>query len=942
MPKYWALGVAFATAIGFSSAGRSATIPDEYAKKIASHSELGMLSGEFAGDRIDLGSGSLEIELTDIDLPGNNALPVRVGRYFQPAYVNFGGHFGNWRMDLPSVHGTFADVIMGGWKVESTTGIGYTSNRCSSFGRPPDGFSRMPTKSDVIWGADDYWHGTFFYVPGSGDQELLNFWAGTHAPNDGHAYSAMTKAGAVARCVALAPTSDASIDGEGFEMVTPDGTVYTLNQMVKRYVPVLGKGSDALPRADFFLYPTRVADRFGNTVTYTWSTTNPWQLLSIVASDGRRLDFAYDTAEVPRVVSVTDGSRTWNYAYASSTDFSPTATDTLTLPDGRAWSFRVAALAHMSVSAGTAHCNGISGITQRTTYDDGSGRTPSVGSITGPSGATVTFSMIKILLGRSRVGYNCVTESPDEDSTKARPDNPYLFYTAAVVGKTITGPGLSSGGLRWSYSYGPTNNCWDGIDGWPNQELYGISCTNSPGRERAVLETDPTGAVTRYTFGNQANVDEGMLHTTEYGWNGSTALRTVHIDYGAAGAAPYGAFDGWSLRGSGDPALTSRNQPQRKVTTTQQGATFTWEVASTCSGLPFCFDAYARPTSVVRAGINSAPQVESTLYDDDTVHWVLGQVAQRTIDGLVAERTAFDANHMPWKTYAFGKLKNTFTYNTDGTIATVADGNSNVTTYSSWKRGIPQSVHFPATPESTSGATRTAVVSDQGWITSVTDENGFATGYTYDAMGRITQVTYPAGDSVAWAPTTSSFAPVGSVENGIAAGHWKQTVHTGNAYKVTLFDALWRPVLTREYDAANVAGTDRYVATAYDKAGRVADVSYPLGAAASALALTSAATWQLGGARPAGVRTGYDAIGRPTIVQQDSELGVLTTETQYLSGFMRRTTDARGNATTEQFMARGTPTFDSPVRIDAPESQVTLIGRDTFGKPTTITRGAGL
>jgi YD repeat-containing protein len=565
-----------------------------------------------------------------------------------------------------------------------------------------------------------------------------------------------------------------------------------------------------------------------------------------------------------------------------------------------------------------------------------------VGSITGPSGATVTFSMAKILLGRSRVGFNCITESPSEDSTQARPDDPYLFYTGAVVGKTITGPGLPSGGLHWSYSYGPTNNCWDGIDGWPNQALYGISCTNSPGRERNVLETDPTGAVTRYTFGNQANVDEGMLFKTEYGWNGSTALRTVQIDYGAAASEPYGSFDGWSLRGNGDPALTSRKQPQRKITTTQQGATFTWEVAANCSGMPYCFDAYARPTKLVRTGVNSAPQSESIRYSDDTAHWVLGQVTQRTVDGLVAEQTLYDADRLPWKTYAFGKLRNVFTYRADGTVATVQDGKGNTTTYSSWKRGIPQSVRFPATSESPSGATRSAVVSNEGWITSVTDENGFVTAYAYDPMGRITQVTYPAGDSVAWAPTTSVFGPVGTAENGIAAGHWKQTVSTGNARKVTLFDALWRPVLVREYDAADVAETDHYVATAYDNAGRVADTSFPLGTAASALTLGSNARWLLGGTRPVGVRTTYDALGRPTAVQQDSELGVLTTTTAYLTNFARRVTDARGKVTTERFMAREAPSFERPLRIDAPEGQVTLIGRDTFGKPTTITRGAGL
>jgi YD repeat-containing protein len=348
--------------------------------------------------------------------------------------------------------------------------------------------------------------------------------------------------------------------------------------------------------------------------------------------------------------------------------------------------------------------------------------------------------------------------------------------------------------------------------------------------------------------------------------------------------------------------------------------------------MPYCFDTYARPTNVVRTGINTPvpTQTEAIAYDDDTTHWVLGQVAQHTVSGLVAAKTTFNSSHLPWKTYAFGKLSNVFTYNTDGTMATVQDGNGNTTTYSSWKRGIPRSVQFA------DGTTRTAVVADEGWIDSVTDANGFTTAYDYDAMGRITTVTYPVGDSVAWAPTTSTFAPVATTENGIAAGHWKQTVSTGNARKITLFDALWRPVLVREYDAGDVAGTDRYVTTAYDKAGRVADASYPF---AGVPTMTSSGTWLLGSARPDGVRTSYDAIGRPTAVQQDSELGVLTTATEYLTGFQRRGTDAVGHATTEQFMAWDTPSFDWPVQIDAPENQRTVIVRDVFGKPATITRG---
>jgi YD repeat-containing protein len=894
------------------------TIPQEYNKRIASHSEVGTLTGDFAGDRVDLSTGSLEITQTDIDIPGNDALPVRIARQFQPADQYFGGHFGYWRLDLPNVHGTFGDDPLFGWPAA----------RCTSYGKPPGGIRRKPT-SDVIWEADDYWHGTFFHLPGSGDQELLQFWASTHAPVDGHSYHAMTKAGAVARCVALASTSDASVTGEGFEVVAPDGVVYTLNQAVKRYRGALGKGSDAMPRSDYFLYPTQVADRFGNTVTYTWSSTNPWQLLGIVASDGRQLDITYEASDSNRITSITNGTRTWRYAY--STDV-----DTLTLPDNRVWSFRVADLAKMTLGASGVHCSGLNGVSERTTWEDGSSGTPTVGSITGPSGATVTFKMKSILLGRSHVVFNCVNDEPDGDPFQARPDDPYLFATAAVVAKSIAGPGLPAGGLNWNYSYGPTNNCWDGLA--TTDSINGISCAQDPSPgTRSVLVTAPDTTVTRYTFGNQANLDEGRLQKTEYGWDGAQAKRTVEIEYGAAGAAPYGSYDGWSPRGFGDFARTSMVTPQKKITTTLDGVAFVWQVATGCGGNPFCFDTYARPTSVLRSGINTptTTQSETIAYDDDTTHWVLGQVAQRTIAGKIAAKTTFDASHRPWKLYAFGKLQQTFTYNTDGTIATVVDGNGNTTTYTDWYRGVPKTVRFPVTAESPSGATRTAAVDTNGWITSVKDEAGYSTGYTYDKMGRITKVTYPINDNPLWLVTTTAFVPVATAENGVAGGHWRQTITTGTDVKVTLFDALWRPVLVHESDTAT-SGTDRWVATAYDSAGRVADASYPL---ATAPTMQTDGTWKFGTTRPNGVQTAYDALGRPTSVTQDSELGPLTVQTEYLTRFQRRVTDARLNATTEQFMAWDTPTFDWPVQVDAPEGQSTTIVRDTFGKPTAISRG---
>jgi hypothetical protein len=197
-------------------------------------------------------------------------------------------------------------------------------------------------------------------------------------------------------------------------------------------------------------------------------------------------------------------------------------------------------------------------------------------------------------------------------------------------------------------------------------------------------------------------------------------------------------------------------------------------------------------------------------------------------------------------------------------------------------------------------------------------------------MGRLTRITYPADDVRSWHDTTQGFVRVGTAEYGIAAGHWRQTVATGYRRTVTYYDALWRPVLTREYDTSDEAGTKRFVATSYDPAGNVSDSAYPVAAAP----VMAGGAWSL-----PGVHSTFDALGRVTTVTQDSELGPLTTTTQYLTGFQRRTIDPRNNSTTEQFVAYDQPSFEQPTQIDAPEATRTTITRDVFGKPTAIARG---
>ena len=336
-------------------------------------------------------------------------------------------------------------------------------------------------------------------------------------------------------------------------------------------------------------------------------------------------------------------------------------------------------------------------------------------------------------------------------------------------------------------------------------------------------------------------------------------------------------------------------------------------------------------------------QTETITYHDNTTKWVLGQVAQRTVNGIVTSSATFDpATAQQLTSSVFGRLQQTLTYNADGTIPTVKDGNNTVTTLSNWKRGIPQAIKYPATPESPTGATESAVVDDNGWITSVTDENGYKTCYGYDAMGRLSSIIYPSEatigvcDTSTWASTTISFTSGHAAVYGLPAGHWRQMTQTGNARKTVLFDALWRPVVTVHFDAAGGNGTITQSVERYDHEGRVVFASYPQRTLDPAIINTWAdpATFP----NALGTHTEYDALGRVTSVSQDSEQGLLVTLTAYLPGFQTRVTDPKGNQTTTSYRTYDQPTTDWPVLIAHPEGAYTEITRDSFDMPTAITR----
>lgn len=893
------------------------------------------------GDQTSFYTGSTEFTVTDVSLPGTGLIPVRLGRRYlvEDKLGVYGGvnakppayQFGDWQLDIPHLHGVFARQW--GW-ISSYENI---QQRCTNVNNPNAAAPPGVITQNTAFAASEFWHGNQLYVPGTGNQEMLVVMQDNpHKPTDGGVYRWVTPQQWYFTCLPAMAANNGT-PGEAFLARAPDGTRYWFDWAVAYPAPRITKpygmgpllsavdadtekttlpvtdtevsprayNSAVLNRDEVWIYPTKIQDRFGNWVTFTYDTTVKQRLTQIAASDGRSITLSYNPEG--RVGSVTDGTRTWSYTYAPN----GTQLVSVTLPDISKWEYNLGALAALHPASDLAEptCGGPPSNPTQTARS---------GTITHPSGAIGTFTFKPTLHGRSYVDRNCPGVLT-EDGAVYLAVHPNLFDAISIQSKQIAGPGIPT--YQWNFAYGPPNGSWLQDCG---------ACADI----KTVTVTGPDSEWIRYTFSNKFQAGEGKLLKTETGTGPNGILRTETATYwldpvgqpypDRIGVTPFTRSDRTSEKHA--PLL------QRQIA--QQGATYTW--------LANGFDQFAYPIKATRSSNPGGySRTDIISFHHNTAKWVLGQVASsaNVNANLVESKTDYDTNALPWKTYAFGKLQQTATYNPDGTLLTVMDGNNKPTTFGNWKRGIPQKITFADTKF------RSAVVNNIGGIDSVADENGYKTCYGYDAMGRLAGITYPseavAGlcDTSTWAQTARSFVKSGTAVYGLPAGHWEQTVATGNGRQITYFDALWRPMVVSTYEAGNTTNTLSQTVNRYDAQGRPTFVSYPQRSQDAAVYNT----WANPAVAPnaLGTDTFYDTLGRVTAIKQDSEWGTLTTSKGYLSnadGPYTVITNPRTYQTRTWYQAYDQPNYDTPVEIWHPEATRTVIDRDVFGKPKTLTR----
>ena len=960
---------------------------EEYGKRLRAAQEVTPLKNDAFGDEVSLYNGATTFNNVDISIPAGSQLPVELRRRLEvqdrkkASGDNVRG-FSEWDIDVPYITGTFESNT--GWKVDTVNGY----DRCTSPGKP------VTNVEGIKFGyVDKIWDGNHLHIPGSGDQEMLKDAVDTipdmEASTGAHPW--LTKDFFRIGC-GINVKNPTVTPGEGFVAVSPQGVKYFFDWAIERAAPkvytyssagVQGSMSHYAFRKHVMLLATRVEDRFGHGINYTYSGD---KLTRIQADDGRYVQLTY-SVDGTRIVQADSTVGTWTYAYVQrpmvtnaqgftidpgSVDPNSYSLSGVTQPDGSTWSYSyTGSLKTMKdqeepITLPPQLCQAA-----KEPY-------PNYGNfdltVTAPWGATATYDFEYVRHYRNYIPLSC----PDGNRRHLWPETYAFFDNWTLTDKQITGPGLSP--TTWTYSYGgptdPSNYYESPIDGpWtsayanatyitpamPSADFdvsKAVTVTQCEGALIGRLASCTTGAgnVNVYSFGVQFSRNEGqLLSTSVRELNGTERKRTTNTYIAEADMAsqPFPRNAGTTLLEVVKNPMVNRLRPTRDVSIAQDVTDFALPNFTTHNNT---FDVFATPVSVTKTGVGTnSTCTEATTFEHNLVKWVTGQVKTRSGCDIPVQTDYDPTTALPTRKYSGNVLQSTLAYyatnDTDnlngndhqvGDLMSITDGNGKVTTLDDYYLGLPRKVGFPT------GFGESATVNAKGYITSVTDENGYTTGYGYDAMGRVNLVTPPAGDSVAWAATSVSFAQVpSSTEYGVGPGHWKRTLSKGNYRNVTVYDAMWRPVVSKEWDntsSATIAATQRYSRFDYDADSRKLFAAYPSNVDPDVSPSQP---------KPPGVTMTYDALGRTLTSSAYDEDPVthaptfLVTRNTYLAGFKTRVTNPRQYSTETTFFARGEPSTSSPVQIKgpylpnmtpAPELQTTDILRSITGQTTSVTR----
>jgi YD repeat-containing protein len=720
------------------------------------------------GEHIDPFSGQLQLNYTDLVVPGNGGFDIRINRVYNNPQDNF----------LPY----------------SPYGYGWYMH----FGR-----ISVPDAHEGKVCTQNLWSVSVVDNPSlelsDGSRQLLVL-ADLHSPE------LITKQWWSATCS----------NGNDVIVKSPDGTTYTMD-----YRDYDTEGTK--------IYATRIEDANGSwmTVDYNTNLYGVTYIESLNTSDGRSVAYNYTnlSSDDTRLTSITANGKTWTYDHTYTTNTIPEFAQLtkVTRPDGLSWDY-------------TYHPN----------LNNGDAGSLAVDTVTYPSGGAVDYNY-------GYVNFNYGVQKK----------------TTVVTGKINGGRNIEPG--TWSYTYVPAYNGQYGYD-----ETHMVA----PDHQRIFYHIGYTTSANVWEIGTK-------LYELVYDLQGN---QLEQYDY-TYSSMLLSNENYWHGRDTTRIDTTTQLPLLTKLRHWRQGTSVQTQYSN--------FDTYGKPQSIVETTNYSSAtdRTRTQTYSHSASNWILGLITQEIIDypnnAPVTQwitNNTYDAAGNVLSNDQSGVLT-TYAYTNEGDIETVTDANANVTTFSNYHRGSPQTVSRPE------GVTEFQVVNDDGTLYSSTNGRGYTTLFSWDDLNRLTGINFPVNADVSI-----------SYDNDSA-------VLTRGAYKETRsFDGFWRSLGIKREDTSTTASIE--VTKERDEVGNVTFESYPNSTQGNNMA--------------------YDALRRTTSITFPDQ----TSRTfSYPNGAVVLEVDENGQQTEKLFVSHGSMDDAWLTSIYSPESIGTLIYRDGLGQVYRVFQG---
>jgi len=915
--------------------------PSEFElERMAPRTDLEMLSTNLAGENISLADGGLSFSATDVSIPLNMAINAVVSR----SYDRLSGQndreaaeFGDWKLDLPRIESTY---LKGDGSASYTPNY-YSTRACSEALAPGPIMAALGQNINQ----HEYWNGATLTIPGQGGGKLLNRSTnGLYGTTDNMAIDC----------------GEDSSGNEFFIVKTPNGLTYTLKQRRIIQGDSLVRSNKSVTRKRLLYLVTEIADRFGNKLNYQYQGNGLLQYIKQTPLNGAQETLVTLTYTSNRVTSISSFGKTWRYEYEGKN------LSKAIRPDNKFWHYQFPSFGNYAPDIILNRFNDLAA--KQCDYKLSQGGTGMM-RVTHPYGSVAEFDYALQVHGR--------TEVPAKDMRPISYNTPQPSYninscyaTLSVTNKRLTINNDNT--YTWQYQFSNNGQHWNIVDWNPifwgsnsatadtaylyfnDGDIHGgqkashclsnAECSQVP-RDwdyepfdlRVLTVTEPDNSIIKYYTSKRWDHTDGKVVATQWFDNASSSALRTEIKTFTQGPDKGTSF-------ITDPVTTTN-----LTTVSRQTLALSTVIIENENTYTQSFDSYDDFGALLEShsynSFNNKVRYVQQSYYDDKSNWVLSLPLQSRLstDGDSwksphKEVTYYGENHAykskSYKTMIMGQVvAQNSSYHSDGNLRKIDyTGTGRYELFEDYKRGKARKVTLPCQKvnncNTSNGSTSNTVIAkliinDDGSVDRVTDFKGYATNYDYNSMGWLSKID-PADNK--WSNTNISYDVVNTANDGLPGsgaevGQLKQTISQGNSQKLTYFDGMLRPYLTRTRDTSNSATTS-YQRNEYDFKNRTTFSSF----SDNDIFVTYSN----------GVGSDFDALGRKT--RQTRTTDNTTTEYDYLTNNRVLVKDPKGNITTTTYLAYGSPSQLKATNISTPKG-ATTINYNLFDQVETISQG---